>query len=672
MKTFSEQTKRLIPYNPQRPASAAVFVGRERLISQLTESCRDRHSYGLIGKPGVGKTSLLLALERALLSDPETDTSRILIPVYLEFYPARLSSVASILSAILLGFIGAIEVQTGLSYPSSKRTDLDQQADEGRFEQAFSSILDWYYREARRLCEMVLLFDDLHRGKECAWLNEAFSILRPTVSNRKDMSIVLSGELPLETEFRNDVSPLRNLVAGQINLGVLQPEETGSLVRVARDFEWEVESGCESLAHELTQGHPYKLHYYLLEALKTHDAISRVALESVHNNEAKRTYLQSILKENGSLAAGLEQQKFSYPKREPARANRVFVDFVVQIAANGRIDARYPQGEVRDRLKPGVLKRITPALEAINHDGVTAQSFKSLGQTLYDLLLPSKIHTHFEKTEAAARSANANVRLRLQIDHDTVASLPLEFIYRHSEGYFLAVNPNTVLSRYLDLPVPGHRVRRREGPLHLLAIISDPSDQIRLNPDDWERILQGALASQIKQKDLTIEVVKLATRKRIRDALLIQQPDIIQFIGHGVYHNGHGYIALVNESTGTTWFVDDDAFANMFLGADDHLGLVSLMTCDSAKSDSPQGFVGIAPKIVQRGVPAVVAMQFPVKIQTAKYFLEDFYTAIAARNPIDWAVQFGRKAISLEMGLDNHQFATPVLYMRAKDGVVFQ
>lgn len=672
MRKFGQQTKRRIPYDPQRPASEAVFVGREHLLSQLIESCSDLHSYGLIGEPGIGKTSLLLALERSLLTHPATDNSRILIPVYLEFYSPHLSSVASILEAILIGFTRAIEAQTGLAYPLIKRRDLEQQAANGRFEQPFSNVLDWYYLEAHRLCQMVLLFDDLHRGKEFVWLNEALSILRPTVSNRKDMSIVLSGELPLEKEFRNDVSPLRNLVAGQINLGVLLPEETGSLVRVARDFEWEVEAGCESLAHDLTQGHPYKLHYYLLEAIKTHGTISRLALEAVHNNQAKRAYLESILKKNESPVAAADRAELSHSKLESHRSDRLFVDFVLQVASNGHINVRSPQGEVRDKLKLSILKKITPALEAIDHGGVSAQAFKVFGQALYDLLLPNKVHTHFEKTEAAARSANAKVRLRMQIDHDTVASLPLEFMYRQSLGYFLALNPDTVLSRYLDLPLPGHRVRRRDGPLHLLVIISDPSDQTRLNPKDWENILHVALASQINKKDLTIEVVRRATRKKIRDALLNEQPDIIQFIGHGVYHDGRGYLALVNEDTGKTWLVNDETFANIFLGTDGHLGLVSLMTCDSAKSDSPQGFIGIAPKIVQRGVPAVVAMQYPVRIQTAKFFLEDFYTAIAAHNPIDWAVQEGRKAISLEMGLDNREFATPVLYMRAEDGMIFQ
>lgn len=183
--------------------------------------------------------------------------------------------------------------------------------------------------------------------------------------------------------------------------------------------------------------------------------------------------------------------------------------------------------------------------------------------------------------------------------------------------------------------------------------------------------MRNALKMPLAQNLLTLHIVKRSTRKEIRDALLQRKPDIIQFVGHGVYQNGKGYLALVDETSGKTWMVDDERFANLFLGADDHLSLVSLATCESAKSDSPQSFLGIAPQIVQRGVPAVVAMQYSVLIRTAAIFLEDFYTSIAASKPLDWAIQSARNAVSQELGLDNREFATPALYIRAKDGEVF-
>ncbi len=77
--------------------------------------------------------------------------------------------------------------------------------------------------------------------------------------------------------------------------------------------------------------------------------------------------------------------------------------------------------------------------------------------------------------------------------------------------------------------------------------------------------------------------------------------------------------ALVDEGTGKTWVLDDERFANLFMGSDDHLGLVVMAACESAKTDDPQSFLGIAPQLVQRGTPAVVAMQYAVYVKTPRF-----------------------------------------------------
>ena len=70
-------------------------------------------------------------------------------------------------------------------------------------------------------------------------------------------------------------------------------------------------------------------------------------------------------------------------------------------------------------------------------------------------------------------------------------------------------------------------------------------------------------------------------------------------------------------------------------------------------------------------MPAIIsALQYAVGVALAKTFFEDFYTRLAARKAVDWAVQSARNAVSQEFGLDNREFATPVLYMRAEDGVI--
>jgi small GTP-binding protein len=263
-----------------------------------------------------------------------------------------------------------------------------------------------------------------------------------------------------------------------------------------------------------------------------------------------------------------------------------YVDFDLHIAPDGRATANSPEGQATADISTQVPNAIRLSLNLIENCQTNAELLKQVGQAFYDWLFPDDIHTHFHQTEAVARAKGAKVRLRLRIEADSIASLPLEFTYRAIGGYFLAINPDTVLSRYLNLPMPPGYVRRRESPLHMLVIIADPTDQTRLPPDEWETIIQEALAEPLAAGQMTLQTVKWATRKEIRDALLKQKPDIIQFVGHGIYKDGKGYLALVDEKTKKTWLVDDERFANLYLGHDDHLGLISLATCESAKSDA--------------------------------------------------------------------------------------
>ncbi len=346
-------------------------------------------------------------------------------------------------------------------------------------------------------------------------------------------------------------------------------------------------------------------------------------------------------------------------------------DFELHIGLEGYIRARSDQGERSTFISVEVPDDIQLTLELIELDRTHEKLLRKFGKQLYELIFPGDIHVHLNQTEAVARSNQQKLRLRLTIEPDSLASLPWEFIYRDESGFFLAVNPNTVLSRYLNLPLPITRVRRRAGPLHLLIILSNPTDQAQLDSDAWEAMMRNTLATPFREQSLTMRTVKHATYEEIRNALLEQQPDIIQFIGHGLYRDGKGYLTLVESETHQSWMVDDTRFANIFLGADDHLGLLCLATSESAKSEAPQGFVGLAPQLVQRGVPAVVAMQYSARMTTTEIFLENFYTSIAARKPVDWAVQQARNAVSIKVGLDTREFATPVLYMRAKDGNIF-
>ncbi|GCE14508.1 CHAT domain-containing protein [Tengunoibacter tsumagoiensis] len=351
-----------------------------------------------------------------------------------------------------------------------------------------------------------------------------------------------------------------------------------------------------------------------------------------------------------------------------------YIDFHLHINAQGEALSRSIEGEAKETIRQEISASLQSSvnLAASPYPGaLNAALTKSFGQELYELIFPGKIHNHLHIIEAIARERGHKVRIRLNIERKELASLPLEFIYGVDRGHFLAIDPNTVLSRYLNVPRPGSRIRRRTTPLHMLTIVAAPSDQTRLNVEEWKGLVLESLAEPVAQQLLTLDFALAGTLTEIQRALLKRKPNIIQFVGHGIYAQGKCYLALVDEKTGMSKMLDDERFANLLLGSLDTLGLLCLASCESATSDDPQAFLGLAPQLLQKGIPAVIAMQYSVKISTARIFFRTLYENVASQKPIDWAVQQGRNSVSIENGNDNREFATPVLYMRAEDGTIF-
>jgi hypothetical protein len=99
------------------------------------------------------------------------------------------------------------------------------------------------------------------------------------------------------------------------------------------------------------------------------------------------------------------------------------------------------------------------------------------------------------------------------------------------------------------------------------------------------------------------------------------------------------------------------------LSDDDRLRLVFLASCQTATRSPADAFRGLAPQIVAAGVPAVVAMQDLVPIDTARQFSTTFYKELMDHGTVDLASNEARSAV-LTAGLPGA--AIPVLFSRLR------
>lgn len=344
-------------------------------------------------------------------------------------------------------------------------------------------------------------------------------------------------------------------------------------------------------------------------------------------------------------------------------------NFQLLITNDCKIRAFSKEGEISGELDLD-FNKIGLTLELIEQAQTNAGLLKELGSTFFDALFPKNIHGQFKAAIRGSEVENLGLRLRLIIEPPKLSSLPWEFLYDKSIDAFIANDKRIALSRYIQVPVSKRQIVKSSNPLKILLLISSPEDLESLDSIGEENLVKEALKNHIATGKIELDVLRDATISNINQKMNEKDYNILHFIGHGIFKNDMGYIALVDNSH-KSQILDEEGFCNIFLG-NKHLGLIVLNSCQSAASSSCHALTGIAPKLVQRGIPAVIAMQYSILDDTAKKFADIFYRTLAEECPVDEAVQITRNAISLEIGLDKVDFATPVLFMRSEDGIIFE
>jgi len=116
---------------------------------------------------------------------------------------------------------------------------------------------------------------------------------------------------------------------------------------------------------------------------------------------------------------------------------------------------------------------------------------------------------------------------------------------------------------------------------------------------------------------------------------------------------------------GDTKPVTDDVLCDLLAHQGVQPHVVYLAACQSATRSTSDAFMGLGPKLIRAGVPAVVAMQDRVQIQTARKFGRVFYEQLVRHRIVDLAANQARAALLAEEHTD---LVVPVLFMRLETG----
>ncbi len=299
--------------------------------------------------------------------------------------------------------------------------------------------------------------------------------------------------------------------------------------------------------------------------------------------------------------------------------------------------------------------------------------FVRLGSYLFESLFTGRVRTLFLRSLDLALSYENGIRIRLSIDPPEVAVLPWEFLYWPARHDFLASSARTPIVRYIDPATGFGRIQSLNVrlPLRLLVLVPSGSG---LSTEVEEKAIDQ-VGNKLPHL-LTVHFIHgehLTPRKAAREIAALR-PHIVHFIGHGHFDGRQNKAMLFfNDEAGKLIPVSSQQMRQMVQNTP-IIKLVVLNACEGGSLSSGQAYIGLAPALIRAGVPAVVAMQFSIRDDMAIAFTQDFYGALLAGDyvgQVDAAVAVARSR-SMLLDPDDRGFGTPVLFLRAADGVIFR
>jgi hypothetical protein len=375
-----------------------------------------------------------------------------------------------------------------------------------------------------------------------------------------------------------------------------------------------------------------------------------------------------------------------------------YEDFILRVDSDMKVRVlQAPYGATEEDFKSplwiGDLERVVGGLEkTVRDSGLRQEENRDLlalsstdsdltpekvGSCLFNSVFHGSILQSFMKSLGRVESRpNSALRLRLVLDPSQpriapLCALPWELLYRSDSRDFLGRQLLTTTIRQLQVPrLAAVPEPAKDSHLRILVALASPKGMPPLNLDEEKKRIRDSWGSR---PEVQVEFLDHPTLQRIFDRLRDRPSHIFHFMGHGTFDpRTHDGTVLFEEPSGTAHPVSGKVLSET-LRQDRQLRLVFINACRTAqfpRRDAQDPFTSVASALVLGGVPAVLAMQFPITDRAAIAFSGAFYSSLAGGDLVESAVTDGRMAVYHEAPR-SYEWATPVLFLNMSEGRLF-
>lgn len=311
-----------------------------------------------------------------------------------------------------------------------------------------------------------------------------------------------------------------------------------------------------------------------------------------------------------------------------------------------------------------------------------------LGQDLYQHLFQGRLRDSWLAAQGVAQHLHQPLRLRLGFKDSRLQGVPWELLY--GEDRPLATGMDITLCRYyqgpntVDLaalpPLPA-----ATDPLHVLMVVSAPSDQHRLalareikplltdlQAPPSRPGLTGYPNARLHQPlDIQITLLEQPGRAELVQALEQGNFQVLHYAGHSDasldLSSGGGDLFLVNRHNGLTESLSGKELAGLLVN--NGIWLAVFNSCRGAYTPNTDATAdwrlqNLVQALVTRGVPGVLAMADRIPDDVAITFTQLLYRNLRQGYPVDVCLSRVRQGLMAAHGSRQPLWMLPILYLR--------
>jgi hypothetical protein len=277
----------------------------------------------------------------------------------------------------------------------------------------------------------------------------------------------------------------------------------------------------------------------------------------------------------------------------------------------------------------------------------------------------------FQQARASAGTTQRSLRLRLLISLD--ASELNKIFWETMRDpqdlkHTLFTGEEILLSRYLSSR-DWHPVKlRAKGNLKALVAISNPSNLEEYQLAEIKKVDELERA-QIGLGEIPVTVLPAGEEERCSlEAIanrLREEYDILYLVAHGTFVDDQPWL-LLEGGDGRVETVSGQDLIDFIQDMKSKPCLIVLASCQSAGSGAGPALQTLGPRLAEAGVPAIIAMQGKVSMDTIAEFMPVFFRELQRDGQIDRAMSVARGAVR-----GQKDFWMPVLFMRLKSGRIW-